>query len=59
MNDSDRISVDPSGVITMPFGNAMPSATWRAAPSGVTSATMPGGADGCPPPMKSKLTLFT
>jgi hypothetical protein len=31
-----------SGVTAMPFGKAMPPATWRAAPSGVTSATKPG-----------------
>ena len=42
VNDSDMISVEPSGVITIPFGNAMPSATRRADPSGVTSAAMPG-----------------
>ena len=36
------ISVELSGVTAMPLGNAMPSATWRAAPSGVMTAMTPG-----------------
>ena len=40
-NDSEMISVEPSGVMTMPLGNSMPSATWRADPSGVTRAMIP------------------
>ena len=51
-NDSEMISVELSGVTTMPLGNAMPSATWRAEPSGVTSAMIPGV--GSSPAMKSK-----
>ena len=43
MNDSDTISVSLSGVMTMPFGNAIPSATLRAVPSGVISAMTPVG----------------
>jgi hypothetical protein len=50
--DSEMISVELSGVTTMPFGNAMSSATLRAVPSGVTSAMMPGV--GFPPAMKLK-----
>ena len=47
MKDSDTISVSLSGVMTMPFGNAIPSATFRAVPSGVMSAMTPvGGFDG-------------
>ena len=38
MNDSDTISVSLSGVTTMPFGKAIPSATSRTVPSGVMSA---------------------
>ena len=56
-NDSATISVELSGVTTMPFGNAIPSATWRTEPSGVTSAMMPGA--NSPPPMKSKQMLLT
>ena len=41
-NDSAMISVESSGVTTMPFGNAMSSATRRADPSGVTRAMIPG-----------------
>ena len=41
-NDSATISVESSGVIAIPLGNAKPSATRRTAPSGVTSATNPG-----------------
>ena len=40
--DSETISVELSGVTTMPLGNAMPSATRRADPSGVTRAMIPG-----------------
>ena len=36
-NDSEMISVRLSGVMTMPFGKAMSSATWRNCPSGVMS----------------------
>ena len=36
-NDSEMISVRPSGVMTMPLGNWMSPATWRSCPSGVTS----------------------
>ena len=43
-NDSATISVALSGVTTMPLGNSMPSATWRTAPSGVTSAMIPAPA---------------
>ena len=39
--DSEMISVELSGVITMPFGNARSSATLRAEPSGQTSAMIP------------------
>ena len=39
--DSAIISVALSGVIAMPLGKAMPSATAREVPSGVTSAMMP------------------
>ena len=41
-NDSAMISVELSGVTTMPLGNAMSSATRRAVPSGVTRAMIPG-----------------
>jgi hypothetical protein len=51
-NDSAMINVELSGVTTMPLGNSMPSATWRAAPSGVTRAMIPGC--GSSPPRKSK-----
>ena len=40
--DSAMISVELSGVTTMPLGNAMSSATRRTDPSGVTSAMIPG-----------------
>ena len=50
------ISVPLSGVTTMPFGNSMPSATWRAEPSGVTRAMMPGC--GGSPALKSKPRLL-
>ena len=46
------ISVELSGVTTMPLGNAMSSATFRAVPSGLTMAMMPGV--GFAPPRKSK-----
>ena len=36
------ISVELSGVTAMPLGNAIPSATRRTEPSGVTSAMIPG-----------------
>ena len=36
-NDSEMISVRLSGVMTMPLGKAMSSATWRNCPSGVMS----------------------
>ena len=41
-NDSEMISVELSGVITMPLGNSRSPATLRAAPSGVTSTMIPG-----------------
>jgi hypothetical protein len=41
-NDSETINVEPSGVTAIPLGNAIPSATRRTSPSGVTSATNPG-----------------
>jgi hypothetical protein len=50
--DSEMIRVELSGVTTMPLGNAMSSATWRALPSGVTSAMIPGV--GASPLRKSK-----
>ena len=40
--DSEMISVELSGVTTMPLGNAMSDATRRAEPSGVTRAMIPG-----------------
>jgi hypothetical protein len=40
------------GVMTMPLGNWMSSATWRSSPSGVTSLIQPGL--GASPPTKSK-----
>ena len=54
--DSARISVELSGVTTTPLGNATPSATCRAEPSGVTRATIPGANS---PPGKSKPMLST
>src|ERR1700733_14133585 len=36
-NDSEMISVPPSGVMIMPLGNWMSPATWRICPSGVMS----------------------
>ena len=56
-NDSLMIRVELSGVTIMPFGKSMPSATWRASPSGVTSAMIPGF--GGSPAMKSKPMPFT
>ena len=41
-NDSETISVEPSGVTAIPLGNAIPSATRRTTPAGVTRATNPG-----------------
>ena len=40
--DSATISVEPSGVTAMPFGNHRSSATSRVSPSGRTTAAMPG-----------------
>ncbi len=56
-NDSETISVELSGVMAMPLGNSMPSATWRASPSGVTRAMSPGV--GFSPARKSKPRLLT
>jgi hypothetical protein len=41
-NDSEMISVRPSGVMTMPLGNWMSPATRRSCPSGATSLMKPG-----------------
>jgi EmrB/QacA subfamily drug resistance transporter len=41
-NDSETISVELSGVTAIPLGNAIPSATRRTTPSGVSSTTNPG-----------------
>ena len=50
------ISVELSGVTTMPLGNAMSSATWRTEPSGVINAMIPGQNSSSP---KRKPTLLT
>ena len=50
--DSEMISVELSGVMTIPFGKSMSVAAQRACPSGVTSAMRPGS--GGAPPRKSK-----
>ena len=43
VKDSATISVELSGVTTIPLGNAMPSATWRTEPSGRDQRDDPGG----------------
>ena len=53
--DSATISVALSGVMAMPFGNAIPSATSRADPSGLSRAMVPGANL---PPGKSKPWLL-
>jgi hypothetical protein len=55
VNDSATMRVELSAVTTMPLGNAMPSATCRTAPAGVTRAMMPGRNSSCP---QRKLMLF-
>ena len=54
---SPTSKVDPSGVITLPLGNASPSAAIRAVPSGST-ATM-HVSTGFSPPYMSKPKLPT
>src|SRR5262245_22173761 len=54
--DSATISVESSGVIAIPFGKPKPSATTRAEPSGVTTATIPGANSH---PGKANPMLFT
>ena len=56
-NDSAQISVELSGVTTIPFGNCRSSATWRTSPSGRDQRDQPGA--NSPPPMKSKLIVLT
>ena len=51
------MSVPPSGVTAIPFGNQTSPATSRDAPSGVTTATAPGL--GSSPPMRSNPARFT
>ena len=57
-NDSPTISVDPSGVMTEPFGNARPVAATSTDPSGRTSARS-AGANAAPGVSKSKPKLPT
>ncbi len=54
--DSATMSVLPSGVMAMPLGNAMPSATISTLPSGRARATLPGRNS---PPGNSKPTVLT
>ena len=55
-HDSAMTSVELSGVITMPFGKAMLSATCVAVPSGLTTAMVPGRKSSWP---NRNPTLFT
>ncbi len=54
--DSATTSVEPSGLMAMPFGNASPSATTRTEPSASTRTTDPGRNS---PPGNSKPMVFT